>query len=67
MGLTDDKFLPNSEVDEAAKRFAILGDCGLIAPVIGENVESFHHHNNDIKIIVSNRMIKSDKKLTFKC
>ena len=51
MGLTDDKFLPNSEVDEAAKRFAILGDCGLIAPVIEENVDSFLHHSNNIKIV----------------
>ena len=32
MGLTDDRFLPNSVADEAAKRFDILGDCGLIAP-----------------------------------
>ena len=32
MGLTDDRFLPNSVPDEAAKRFDILGDCGLIAP-----------------------------------
>ena len=39
MGLTDDKFLPNSVADEAAKRFAILGDCGLIAP---EETKNWH-------------------------
>ena len=33
MGLTEDIFFPNSLVDEAAKRFVILGEFGLIAPV----------------------------------